>query len=165
MAERYYGMARASSGQVDPLVSEKMRQSKYPERAGERMRASAALVAILLFVMPAHADEALDCKVPKDQNSMTQCAAQDFEKADKALNQIWPKLKADAEASDQDTGKTEYADALLASQRAWLAFRDAECAWQAMEMHGGSGEPMLLYGCQARLTQQRIKQLQTGASE
>ena len=123
------------------------------------------LAIIILVAVPAHADEALDCKDPKDQSSMTQCAAQDFEMADKALNQIWPKLKADAEASDKDTGKTENADALLASQRAWLAFRDAECAWQAMEMHGGSGEPMLLYGCQARLTQQRIKQLQTGASE
>ena len=122
-------------------------------------------VMIILVAVPAHADEALDCKDPKDQSSMTQCAAQDFETADQALNQIWPKLKADAEASDRDTGKTEYADALLASQRAWLSFRDAECAWQAMEMHGGSGEPMLLYGCQARLTQQRIKQLQTGASE
>ncbi len=165
MVERHDEMARASSEQVDPLVSEKMRQSKYPKRAGERMRASAALVAILLLVMPAHADEALNCKDPQDQSSMTQCAAQDFEKADKALNQIWPKLKADAQGNDEGTGKTEYVDALLASQRAWLVFRDAECAWQAMEMHGGSGEPMLLYGCQARLTQQRIKQLQTGASE
>ena len=86
-------------------------------------------------------------------------------KADAALNELWPKLKARAQDNDKDAGKTEYADALLASQRAWISFRDAECAWQAMEMHGGSGEPMLLYGCQARLTQQRIKQLQTGASE
>ena len=123
------------------------------------------VMAILLLVMPAHAHEALNCKDPQDQNSMTQCAAQDFEKADKALNEIWPRLKADAQGNDEGTGKTEYVDALLVSQRAWLAFRDAECAWQAMEMHGGSGEPMLLYGCQARLTQQRVKQLQTGASE
>ena len=122
-------------------------------------------VMIILMAVPALADEALDCKDPKDQSSMTQCAALDFEKADQALNQVWPKVKADAESSDKDTGKAENADALLASQRAWLSFRDAECAWQAMEMHGGSGEPMLLYGCQARLTQQRIKQLQTGASE
>ena len=124
-----------------------------------------AALMIILLAVSAHGEEALDCKDPKDQNSMTQCAALDFENADKALNQIWPKLKADAQANDEGTGKTEYADALLASQRAWLSFRDAECAWQAMEMHGGSGEPMLLYGCKARLTQLRIKQLQTGASE
>jgi len=33
----------ASSEQVESLVSEKIGQIKYPERAGERMRASAAL--------------------------------------------------------------------------------------------------------------------------
>ena len=127
------------------------------------------LVAFMLLttpaMAPAMADDTLNCKDPPDQNSMTQCAAQDFEAADKALNDFWPTMKADAEDSDKDTSKTEYADALLASQRAWLAFRDAECTWQAFAMHDGSAEPMILYGCKARLTLQRIKQLQTGASE
>ncbi len=123
------------------------------------------MVALVLLAAPALADEALDCKDPKDQNSMTQCAALGFEAADKALNEAWPKLKADAEANDEGTGKTEYAEALLASQRAWLAFRDAECNWQGFEAHGGSLEPMILYACKARLTKERITQLQTGASE
>ena len=123
------------------------------------------VVAVLLLVSPAMADDAPNCKDPQNQGDMTQCAALDFEKADKTLNELWPKLKSGAQDSDKDTGKAEYADALLASQRAWISFRDAECAWQAMEMHGGSAEPMLLYGCKARVTQQRIKQLQTGASE
>ncbi|MEP6827979.1 MAG: lysozyme inhibitor LprI family protein [Aestuariivirga sp.] len=124
-----------------------------------------ALVVLMFMAVPARADDAPNCKDPQDQNTMTQCAGLDFENADKALNEIWPKLKSDAQASDEGTGNTEYADALLASQRAWIAFRGAECTWQAMEMHGGSGEPMLLNGCEARLTNQRIKQLQTGASE
>ena len=123
------------------------------------------MVVLLLMASSGLADDAPNCKDPQTQNDMTQCAALDFEKADKALNEIWPKLKSDAQASDEGTSKTEYGDALLASQRAWITFRDAECTWQAMEMHGGSGEPMLLYGCKARLTNQRIKQLQTGASE
>lgn len=123
------------------------------------------VVAVLLMTTQARADDALNCKDPPDQSSMTQCAALDYEKADKELNQIWPKLKSDAEGNDDGTGKSEYADALLASQRTWIAFRDAECTWQGFEMHGGSGEPMLYYGCLARLTEQRIKQLQTGASE
>jgi uncharacterized protein YecT (DUF1311 family) len=120
---------------------------------------------LILMAAPAFADDSLDCKDPMDQATMTQCAGLDFEKADKELNALWPQFKADAEESDKDTGKHEYIDALLASQRAWITFRDAECALQAMAMHGGSGEPMLLYGCMARLTQERIKQLQTGASE
>ena len=123
------------------------------------------LASALTMATLARADDAPNCKDPQDQSSMTQCAGLDFEKADKELNALWPKMKADAEASDKDTGKTEYADALLASQRAWITFRDAECTWQGFEMHGGSGEPMLVNGCMARLTKQRIKQLQTGASE
>ncbi len=123
------------------------------------------MVAFLLIITPALADDALNCEIAQSQMEMTQCAAQDFEKSDKELNAIWPKIKSTAEGYDKDAGKTEYVDSLLASQRAWLAFLESECNWQAMEMHGGTGEPMLYYGCKARLTEQRIKQLQTGASE
>jgi uncharacterized protein YecT (DUF1311 family) len=123
------------------------------------------MVALALMASPALADEVLNCKDPQDQNSMTQCAALDFEKADRLLNDLWPKLKSAAENDDKDTGLTETTDALLASQRAWLAFRDAECVWQGFEAHGGSLEPMIQYVCQARLTRERIQQLQNGASE
>jgi len=124
-----------------------------------------AVVILMLMAVPVRADDAPDCNEPQDQNTMTRCAGLDFEKADKELNALWPKLKADAEANDKDTGKHEYADALLASQRAWIAFRDAECIWQGFDSHGGSLEPMIVNGCSARLTRDRIKQLQTGASE
>jgi len=122
-------------------------------------------LVFMFFVAPALAEDKPNCKNPQTQSEMTQCAALEFEQADKDLNAIWPKLKSDAEASDQDTGKKEYVEALLKSQRAWLAFMEAECNWQGFEMHGGSGEPMIFYGCKARMTKQRIKQLQTGASE
>ena len=120
------------------------------------------VIAFALMALPARADDALSCKDPQDQSSMTQCAALDFETADKALNALWPKIKSTAEAADKDTGKHEYADALLASQRAWLAYLEAQCKWQGFDMHGGSGEPMLYYGCKARLTTERIKELQLG---
>ncbi len=123
------------------------------------------LIFLVMNSTYAMADDAPDCKDPQDQNTMTACARIDFEKADAELNDIWPKLKTDAEASDKGSDRHDYADALLASQRAWIAFRDAECAWQGFEAHGGSLEPMLVAGCGARLTRDRIKQLQTGASE
>ena len=116
----------------------------------------------VLMAAPAHAEDALNCKDPVTQSDMTQCAALDFEKADKQLNKIWPKIKATAADADQDTDKHEYSDALLASQRSWLAYREAQCKWQGFDMHGGSGEPMLYYGCKARLTNERIKELQMG---
>jgi uncharacterized protein YecT (DUF1311 family) len=48
----------------------------------------------------------------------------------------------------------------MASQRAWIAYRDAECIWQGFEAHGGSMEPMLVNACLAEKTTQRIKELQ-----
>jgi uncharacterized protein YecT (DUF1311 family) len=122
------------------------------------------VLGLMLMAVPARAEDKLNCKEPVTQNDMTQCAALDFEKADKALNVIWPKIKSQAEAQDKDTGKREYLDSLMASQRAWIAYRDTECTRRAMEMHGGSGEPMLLYGCKGQLTSQRIKDLQDDAN-
>ena len=124
-----------------------------------------AVVTLVLMTIPARADDVPNCKDPQDQSTMTQCAGLDFERADKELNALWPQLKADAETSDKNSGNHEYADALLASQRAWITFRDAECIWQGYEAHGGSLEPMIVNVCSARLTRDRIKQLQTGASE
>ena len=44
MVEAQVSHAKASREHVPSLVSEKMRPMKYPKRAGERMRASAALM-------------------------------------------------------------------------------------------------------------------------
>ena len=121
----------------------------------------AALVVAWCGQTLARADETIDCKDPQDQNTMTRCAGLDYEKADKDLNKLWPSIKASAEDSDKGAGADEggYVKALMASQKAWIAFRDAECTWQGFESHGGSMEPMLVNGCLARLTRERIKQL------
>ena len=116
-----------------------------------------------IIVAPAAAqDEAPDCANQIDQNTMTRCAGIDFDKADAELNRIWPGLKKDAQDADAEAfeGMGGYLDALLASQRAWLAYRDAECALQGFEARGGSMEPMLVYACLAEKTTARIKELQ-----
>jgi uncharacterized protein YecT (DUF1311 family) len=121
------------------------------------------LPLLLVLVFPgasALADDAPNCKDPQNQSDMTLCAGLAYTKADKALNAMWPKIKADAEDSDKDTGKHEYADALLASQKAWLAYRDAQCTWLGFSAHGGSLEPMLVNQCLADATNLRIKELQ-----
>ena len=125
------------------------------------------IAVVLLIASQALAEEPLNCLDPQDQMTMTQCAGLDFEKADNGLNAIWPALKAQAIEDDKNEGKGlhDTEDALMASQRAWLAFRDAECKWQGFAAHGGSMEPMLVNMCAAKLTRDRIKQLQTGVSE
>lgn len=124
------------------------------------MRAVLSAALTLFICSAAAAQDAPDCANQMDQSTMTRCAGIDFEKADAELNRIWPEIKSDAQESDEGTGKTEHLDALMASQRAWLAYRDAECAWQGFEAHGGSMEPMLVNACLAEMTNKRIKELQ-----
>lgn len=120
-----------------------------------------ALMAACWIGTPARADDVINCEDPQDQSSMTRCAGIDYEKADTDLDKLWPAVKARAEENDKGASAEDggYVKALLASQKAWIAFRDAECTWQGFVSHGGSMEPMLVNGCLATLTRERIQQL------
>lgn len=103
-----------------------------------------------------------DCENATTQMEMTYCAEQDFAEADEQLNAQY-KLTRDAmknwDSETEGLNLGSAADALLASQRAWLAFRDAQCAFHGYQARGGTMEPMLIYGCQAELSRQRTRQL------
>ncbi len=111
-----------------------------------------------------------DCSDPQNQAEMNECAAIDFERADAELNRIWPRLLAGAREADADINR-EFDDrptgekVLREAQRAWITFRDQHCAYEGYEARGGSMESLLYHGCRARLTQERIKQLQPASLE
>ena len=44
-------------------------------------------------------------------------------------------------------------------QRAWIAFRDAECKFASSGVEGGSVQPMIHSGCLQGLTDARVTQL------
>ncbi|HEU4650144.1 MAG TPA: lysozyme inhibitor LprI family protein, partial [Croceibacterium sp.] len=50
-------------------------------------------------------------------------------------------------------------ETLLAAQRAWLAYRDAQCRSESFMARGGSMQPMLELQCKAYMTELRIQQL------
>ena len=119
-------------------------------------------LVFLMMATPAFADDKIDCANPADTATENQCADMDFQKADKELNALWPKVKAWAEQSDADSDsdvKHYYSNTLLNAQRNWLAYRDAECLMAGLVMHGGSGEGPIIGGCRASLTEQRVKDL------
>ena len=102
-----------------------------------------------------------DCKEPQTQTEMNICAGEDYKKADAELNAEWPiardKMRElDSNLPDDLKGA---ADALLAAQRAWIAYRDARCISYGFIARGGTMEPMLVAGCKAGLTRERTKQL------
>ena len=105
-----------------------------------------------------------DCDNPVTQIEMTMCARADYERADIDLNKQWKTTLAEMRRMDKESAgygyrPPGYADALLASQRTWIAYRDAQCTVEGQEMRGGSGEPMLVNMCLARITRERTAAL------
>jgi uncharacterized protein YecT (DUF1311 family) len=121
--------------------------------------------AIILAGLLAATQPDWNCSEPKAQQEMNWCAAQDFHKADAALNVQWKKTAAEMKRRDADQGKPTDGrpgnhTALLAAQRAWLKFRDAHCDLEGYPFRGGSMEPLLVSTCRTALTQARTKQLE-----
>ena len=108
---------------------------------------SVCLLLVIVVVMPLSLMERAQAACPGDtQMEMNDCAAQDFDKADKRLNQAYKRLEKTPE--------------LIAAEKAWIAFRDAECKYQAQAVEGGSMQPMVYANCLQSLTENRIKQIQ-----
>src|SRR5438128_7857579 len=111
-----------------------------------------ALLIVPLVALPtSHANA-------QSQAEMNRQAAKDFEKVDAELNNTYEALLnklPDAESKQK----------LKESQRAWLAFRDAETELAADQARGGSMAPTIRYETMTELTQQRIKQLKSHLEE
>lgn len=121
------------------------------------------LLVALLALAAAHPapDPRCASAVTQDLNA---CAGADWQRADAAMNAQYRAVMAKMKAADADpqpdaTTGPSYAAALLASQRAWLAFRDAECVSEGYRYRGGSMQEMAELGCKASVTKARTKQL------
>jgi uncharacterized protein YecT (DUF1311 family) len=116
------------------------RRSPRPPKAGVIRVVTALVIWLLIPVAQIHA---------QTQAAMNAEAWADFKKADAELNKTYEALLKklpDAESKQK----------LKESQRAWVAFRDAEAAFAA---GGGTMAPTLRYATMTELTEQRIKQL------
>ncbi|VVP76906.1 hypothetical protein PS914_01819 [Pseudomonas fluorescens] len=104
----------------------------------------------LLFTPLAHA---VDCDNAADQATMNQCAAQQHKAADKELNALYQQITGRLQA-DPDSKKL-----MVGAQRAWIAFRDAECKFSASGVAGGSVYPLIYSNCITDLTKARVETL------
>ena len=101
---------------------------------------------------PAPAAQTVDCKDPQDQTSLNICADRSFQAADKALNATYRALIAKMSPTDRAQLQT--------AQRAWLTYRDAQCAFETAGSVGGSAHPMVVSGCRQALTQAQTERLE-----
>lgn len=115
------------------------------------------LSACILVLAGASAARAQECDRGDDsQQMMNICAGEDYQEADARLNKAYQDLIS---ADDADGKRL-----LQVAQRAWIAFRDAECAHSTAASAGGSIHPMEVSQCLARLTNDRIEQLAAAAN-
>lgn len=126
------------------------------------MRANAAVIALAAALMlgadGANAQNATlypvtDCSRLTTQLELNQCAGANYKAADAALNKIYQRVMAD----QTDAASKQR---LMDAERAWIAYRDKECAYQAgPQQDGGSIWPMEMSNCLAELTAARIREL------
>lgn len=79
--------------------------------------------------------------------------AADLKKADHELNLAYKQIET--RLADDHDAKSR----LVHAQRAWIAFRDAECVFQSGGEDGGSIAPTIVAVCDTALTTARTQQL------
>ncbi|RTM11220.1 MAG: DUF1311 domain-containing protein [Hyphomicrobiales bacterium] len=113
----------------------------------------AGAVSLALFLTtPASRAASIDCGSAKTQAELATCTAKDAASADAALNAVYKAL----------SGRLGHADLerLREAQRAWIPFRDKECAFRTQPYADGSVYPSLVGVCKEELTKTRLAQLQ-----
>ncbi|MBK0353294.1 MULTISPECIES: lysozyme inhibitor LprI family protein [Leclercia] len=100
--------------------------------------------AALLLSASALADE---CGNASTQVEMNTCTAQQYQAADKTLNQTYQAVMKRA--------ATPQRDLLKKAQQAWIALRDADCALIGSGTAGGSVQPMIINQCMTEKTNER----------
>ncbi|GLQ55439.1 lysozyme inhibitor LprI family protein [Devosia nitrariae] len=113
-----------------------------------------ALLTIAFITLMLPSAQAQECEDAEDQATMTACAEQAYEASDAELNALYREIEARL-GDDADTKEL-----LVEAERAWLAFRDAECAFSSSGTAGGSVYPMIQAMCLDTQTQTRISELQ-----
>ncbi|EPC9993808.1 lysozyme inhibitor LprI family protein [Enterobacter ludwigii] len=100
--------------------------------------------AALLLSANALAEE---CANATTQLEMNTCTAQQYQAADKKLNQTYQAAIKRAEAPQREL--------LKKAQQAWIALRDADCNFIGSGTEGGSVQPMIISQCLSEKTVER----------
>jgi len=111
-------------------------------------RAVACLAALLYAAAPAWSADPCAGTTQMDLNT---CAGSAYERADAAMNAAYVRLMKRIGPKAKD--------GLRAAQKAWLPFRDASCALEAMGVEGGAMQPQVRADCMAQVTAARTKVL------
>ncbi|MDX8531433.1 lysozyme inhibitor LprI family protein [Mesorhizobium sp. VK25A] len=106
----------------------------------------------MLLTTPAARAAAVDCAAAKTQADLATCTAANAASADAGLNAVYKALAGRLAPADLKR--------LRDAQRAWIPFRDKECAFRTQPYADGSVYSTLVETCKAEVTKVRLAQLQ-----
>ena len=114
--------------------------------------AAAAKLSILflpLLVLPSSAHA--QCEDKQTTMEMVNCMDGEVKRADAELNRVYQ--------AALKKHRPENAVKLRKAQRAWIAFREAQCQAEGSIYEGGTIQPIVEAHCRVKLTQERTKDL------
>ena len=85
------------------------------------------------------------------QAEMTMQFSEEYNKADKELNQIYGQLVKKIDPQEKQ--------ALVATEKAWIAYRDLQCKFECMSYGRGSMYSMQYSACMTSMTKKRTSEL------
>ena len=109
---------------------------------------------LLSLAMAANAHAQANCANAPDQAAMSACADRAYKKSDAELNRAYQAV------TTRVRDNRPLSDKLVSAQRAWAAYRDAECGFSSAGAEGGSVYPMVVSMCLDDLTKARAESLQ-----
>jgi uncharacterized protein YecT (DUF1311 family) len=120
-----------------------------------------AFIALGLGVTTASAQEAKpDCPDAESTLDMSECLTGLYRKADANLNEVWSLVLAAIKVRAAPAASEDWIAELRATQRHWIAFRDADCLEvTAREWEGGTGAGLAVVGCLLTHTRDRASDL------
>mgnify|MGYP001079305217 FL=1 len=110
--------------------------------------AMATMMLLALTGSAAMANES--CTNASDQATMNACADKAFKTSDAELNKLYKEIRGRLR-DDADTAKL-----LVSAQKAWIAYRDAECVFTSAASADGSIHSMIVSQCREGITRKRI---------
>ncbi|WP_171132108.1 MULTISPECIES: lysozyme inhibitor LprI family protein [unclassified Ruegeria] len=116
-------------------------------------------LAALLVPFAASADPTLECSDASSQVEIGACV-RDMELAvNDAVEAALGIAQSSAQELDEVTGREVALAALVASQAAWNAYRDAQCEAVGASFGGGSGTGIGITACRVELGRTRVDEL------
>ena len=114
------------------------------------------LVLLIPLQLLATQTDAPDCAAPTTQVDMNRCAYEDFLVANGAQAAVLKRLTQALTMPGRQRLRT--------AQKAWIAWRTAQCEFESSGSSGGSAHELARWSCTARLTRERTAALETLAT-